>query len=215
VHSTWARWLHSRSQRACFALTFSLGRKVEASRHLITHDNEQHRRRIEHLQHTSRLTAAMNTLPQTYYVRLLIHKIHLCQTLQHSGQHTEIRNTSSYIPQRATYLNFHSTSPPFPTLMKSNLNLIDRLQHNIRMQPRQYPTHPILHSLIPLKHPHQRILHLRQRKLLANANARTAIERDVRPALRVPVLPALGHKLVDGGEAAGFRRVQVCAALHD
>src|SRR5690348_7062592 len=65
--------------------------------------------------------------------------------------------------------------------MKSNRNLPRRLQHNIRMQPGLHAIHPILHRLKSLEEPHERISHLRERKLLTDADPRAAVEGDVLP----------------------------------
>ena len=54
---------------------------------------------------------------------------------------------------------------------------------------------PILNALIPLQQPHNRIPRLRQRKLLAHADPRPAIERQVSPsdaAREIRRLPARG-----------------------
>lgn len=108
------------------------------------------------------------------------------------------------------------TRQPTPThSLESKLDRLGRLQHNIRVQPRMLAAHIIPNRLEPLKQPHKRVPHLRQRKLLADADPRPAIERDVLPRLGGPRLPALGDKGRRVREARLDGRVQVGAALHD
>ena len=62
-----------------------------------------------------------------------------------------------------------------------NVNTIGRLQNNIRPPARDLSTTAVLNTRELLQNPHNSVPHLRQRKLLANANPRASIERNVGP----------------------------------
>jgi hypothetical protein len=59
-----------------------------------------------------------------------------------------------------------------------NLERLPRLQYNVGMHSLR-PIHFILHLLKLLQYPHKRVPHLRKRKVLPNANAWPAIERNI------------------------------------
>lgn len=65
-----------------------------------------------------------------------------------------------------------------------------------------------------LKDPHNGITHLRERKILANTDARPSVEGDIRPAFRNPVVPSLRVEFVDWGEFRRGRWVKGWVALH-
>lgn len=75
--------------------------------------------------------------------------------------------------------------------------------------------HEALHPLEPLKDAAQRIAHLGEGKLLADADPRAGVEGDVIVRLRVPSGPALRAEDARIGERLRDGRVQVRAALHD
>lgn len=57
--------------------------------------------------------------------------------------------------------------------------------------------------------------HFSQGELLPEADPGPAVERDVRPALRRPLVPPFGAVLRCGREVRGRRRVEVLAPLHE
>lgn len=75
-------------------------------------------------------------------------------------------------------------------------------------------SHPTLHPLEPLQDPHNRVRHLRQRKLLPDANPRSAVERQVLPRPRRPALPPARREDGRIGEVGGSGRVKVARRLH-
>lgn len=75
--------------------------------------------------------------------------------------------------------------------------------------------HEALHALEPLKDAAQRVAHLGEGKLLADADPRAGVEGDVVVRLRVPRGPAFGAEDTWIGEGLRDGRVQVRAALHD
>lgn len=86
----------------------------------------------------------------------------------------------------------------FLPLHKPNPNPLPRLQHNLGLQtwiPTIHHPHEILHALKSLQQPHNRIAHLRESELLANANTRATIKRNICPRFRLPCLPALRDKV--------------------
>jgi hypothetical protein len=95
--------------------------------------------------------------------------------------------------------------PTSISTLKRNMHTISRLQNNIRPPARELPTTTILNPLKLLQNPHNSIPHLSQRKLLPNANSRAPIERNVRPRLRRPRVPARRVEFLRVGE--GFRGV--------
>lgn len=90
-----------------------------------------------------------------------------------------------------------------PFLPKSHSNPISRTHDNLRSQQLLPILKPTLQSRKVLKNPHNGITHLREGKVLADADARPTIEGDIRPAFWSPVVPSLRVEFVDGGE---FRR---------
>ena len=56
--------------------------------------------------------------------------------------------------------------------------------------------------------------HFRQSELLSNTNPRSAVERDIMPALRLPDFPALWAEDVVGRELLRGGRVEVWTAVH-
>ena len=89
----------------------------------------------------------------------------------------------------------------------------------------------ILNSFIPLKDTRDSVCQLSQSKLLADADSRSTVERNIpidvkiqleqytslkylRPGLGGPVIPSLGNKLVNRWEARALWRIQFFPALH-
>jgi len=75
-----------------------------------------------------------------------------------------------------TSKRYSRRSSPFST--ECNFERLARLQYNVGMHNLR-PIHLILHLLKFLQQPHERVPHLRKRKVLPNANAGPTIERDV------------------------------------
>ena len=123
--------------------------------------------------------------------------------------------TSSIMIQRIHHISSHPSQSRLPLrLPKPNPHPRSRLQHNLRLE-HLLPILPIpLHPLKPLQDPHNRIPHLRQRKLLPDTDARPAIKRDIRPTLRRPVLPPLRREHRHVRERGRRLRIQVAPALH-
>lgn len=95
---------------------------------------------------------------------------------------------------------------------------LSRRQDNIRLEQR-IPAinlmHEALNPLKALKYPAQRVAHLGESKLLADADARAGVEGDVVVRLRMPRSPALGAEDARIGKSLRDGRVQIRAALHD
>jgi hypothetical protein len=100
---------------------------------------------------------------------------------------------------------------PSPNPNQSNLNSIQRRQHNIRSKPPLPPAQPtpFLNPFKSLQHPTRRIRHLGQRKILPQTNPRSTVEGDISPGNRGPGPPSFGGKVVYGGAE------EVLSALHD
>ena len=97
--------------------------------------------------------------------------------------------------------------------MKSNLHARLWLQHNVTLEARELIV-AAFHPLKRLQNPHHRVSHLGQCELLSDADPWPAVERDVRPRARRPVVPALGHEGEVVWEAGAGGWVDVWSALH-
>lgn len=68
---------------------------------------------------------------------------------------------------------------------------------------------------ILLEHAHDHVTHLCEGELLADADARAAVEGNVSPGLRCPVVPSLGAECRDVWEVGGGGWIVVGIALED
>ena len=98
--------------------------------------------------------------------------------------------------------------------IKRNLDALPRRTDNLRLVELILPISNVLEPFVPLRNTGNNKRHLRQRKVLSDADPWPAVERDVVPGLGLPDFPALWGEDVWVCEGLGGRRVQVFAALH-
>lgn len=98
--------------------------------------------------------------------------------------------------------------------MERDLDALSGRTHNLRLVKLLLPVAHVFDALVPLHNADHHKRHLRQRKVLSDADAWAAVERDEVPWFGLPDLPALWREDVRMGEIFGGGRVEVFAALH-